>query len=63
MVFVSSCTLPSMEVKKTMKSKSERFEPAHITEEMHSVIKRMEEQFEMKLGKRVALVAYEADEA
>jgi hypothetical protein len=62
MVFNSSYTLPTMEVTKKMESKNEQFEPAHITEEMHSVIKRMEEQFEMKLGKRVALVAYETEE-
>ncbi len=62
MVFLSSYTLPIMEVTKKMESKNQHFEPAHITDEMHSVIKRMEEQFEMKLGKRVALVAYEAEE-
>jgi hypothetical protein len=38
------------------------FSIAHISEEMNSTLKQIEEQFEQKLGKPVALVAYEADE-
>lgn len=34
---------------------------AHITDDLHVKLKQVEEEFEQKLGKRVALVAYEAE--
>ncbi|MBO9128307.1 hypothetical protein [Bacillus sp. 165] len=37
-----------------------KFSIAHISDEMHSTLKQVEEQFEQKLGRQVALVAYEA---
>ncbi|AJI21808.1 MULTISPECIES: hypothetical protein [Priestia] len=37
------------------------FEPASINDDMHAKLKQLEEQFQQTLGKRVALVAYEAE--
>ncbi|MCP8968703.1 hypothetical protein [Ectobacillus ponti] len=42
--------------------KRTRFTVAHIDQYMHARLKQMEEEFERKLGKRVALVAYEAED-
>jgi len=44
-----------------MKKQSSNFTVAHITDDMHMRLKQIEEDFERKLGKRVALVAYEEE--
>ncbi len=38
------------------------FEIAHISDDLHGKLKQVEEEFEQKLGKRIALVAYEKSE-
>lgn len=45
-----------------MKKSTSEFTVAHITDDMHARLKQIEEDFERKLGKRVALVAYESGE-
>lgn len=38
------------------------FTIAHINDEIHDKLKQIEDEFEGRLGKRIALVAYEAVE-
>lgn len=40
--------------------KKNPFTIAHITDEIHDQLKQIEDEFEGRLGKRIALVAYEA---
>jgi hypothetical protein len=45
-----------------VKRDKESFVVANITDDLHHKLKIVEEEFEQSLGRRIALVAYEAEE-